>query len=294
MEPSKTNKKGKATGGSCMSYDMSNNCTAVADSYRLRSNGNDVSTSSVARASATWHKKRRTMECDPFDDSSDEEPVHRTRGRRPRRSPRNLASVSTDRTLQVDKKRAVSYTDIISTIDQPKKSRNNSDKIQLKTVETNTEIASPSKSVEDTPSEVINNIATLGFVTPLPPFSQQPTCVHCGNKGYACHNYMYSGYCTKACFHYLQHNTIGWEAGFDTGTMEKVFKTAYNEKRRVELEERHGYYSHVWVEVPKCMKLKSLRHAVLLGDNPQLCDDLAKHNKAGHNKYLEAKRNFKG
>ena len=92
----------------------------------------------------------------------------------------------------------------------------------------------------------------------------------------------------------MQNNTIGWEAGFNITAIERIFNTAYNEKRRVELEERHGYYSHVWLEVPKCMKIKSLQHAILLGDNPHLCEELSKHNKASHKKYLEAKRNFKG
>ena len=46
------------------------------------------------------------------------------------------------------------------------------------------------------------------------------------------------------------------ESGFDFDAMEKVFNSAYIEKRCVELEERHGYYNHECEEVPTCMKLK--------------------------------------
>ena len=84
------------------------------------------------------------------------------------------------------------------------------------------------------------------------------------------------------------------ESGFDFDAMEKVFNSAYIEKRRVELEERHAYYNHECEEVPTCMKLKSFKNAVLLGDNPRLCKELSVHNEAGLKQYLEAKRNFKG
>ena len=143
------------------------------------------------------------------------------------------------------------------------------------------------------PSNNVKDISSMGFVTPAKPFSEQPLCPHCENRGYSCHNKVYSTYCTKACMNYLQNNHNGWESGFDANTMEQIFEKAYNEKRRVELEENYGYYSPDNMHLPKCMINDSLRHAIELGDNPKLCDDLAKHNEGGYNMYLEAMSNHR-
>ena len=136
-------------------------------------------------------------------------------------------------------------------------------------------------------------IESLGFVDPSPPFSKQPLCTHCGNRGYACHNKVYSTYCTKACYNYLQNNENHWLAGFDNDTMEQIFITAYNEKRRVELEENHGYYCPNKFGLPMCMRNDSMIHAVSLGDNPQLCKDLDNHNELGRQRWMEAKKKYR-
>ena len=136
-------------------------------------------------------------------------------------------------------------------------------------------------------------IECLGFVSPSPPFSKQPLCNHCGNRGYACHNKVYSTYCTKACLDYLQNNTNHWLSGFDPNTMEQVFTSAYNEKRRVELEENHGYYCPNKFGLPMCMKNDSMNHAINLGDNPRLCKDLEEHNEGGRTRWLDPKKNYR-
>ena len=138
-----------------------------------------------------------------------------------------------------------------------------------------------------------HSIAGLGFVEPSPPLSSQPLCTGCGNKGYMCHHYQFSGYCTKACMSYLQMNREGWETGFNVETMERVFYNAYNEARRVTFEERFGYYSPAWVEVPDCMTKKALHIAVDLGFNVKLCNELKEHNENGKKKYEDAQNNHR-
>ena len=88
------------------------------------------------------------------------------------------------------------------------------------------------------PSNNFRDVSSMGFVTPAKPFSEQPLCPHCENRGYPCHNKVYSTYCTKACLNYLQNNHNGWESGFDPNTMEQIIEKAYNKKRPVELEEK--------------------------------------------------------
>ena len=136
-------------------------------------------------------------------------------------------------------------------------------------------------------------LATLGLVDPAPPLSVQPICISCGNKGYMCHHYQFSGYCTKACMSYLQTNREGWEAGFNVETMERIFYNAYNEARRVTFEERFGYYNPRWVEIPSCMKTKALHIAVDLGFNTKLCSELRDHNENAKKKYEEAQGNYR-
>ena len=145
-------------------------------------------------------------------------------------------------------------------------------------------------NVDDT-AKSSPSIAAMGFVKPSPPFSSQPLCTFCGNRGYMCHHYQFSGYCTKACMSYLQMNRNGWEAGFNVDNMERVFSNAYNEARRVTYEERFGYYCPGWVEIPECMKETALKTAVDLGFNPKLCSELREHNEDGKKKYEEAQTN---
>ena len=44
-----------------------------------------------------------------------------------------------------------------------------------------------------------------------------------------------------------------------------------------------------WFEIPICMRNGSLKHAVNLGYNSKLCNDLKHHNGMDKNKYIEAK-----
>ena len=64
--------------------------------------------------------------------------------------------------------------------------------------------------------------------------------------------------------------------------MEQAFIKAYSEKCRVELEEMQGYYCPGKFIVLDCMRNDSMWHAISLGDNPNLCDDLEKHNNSGY------------
>ena len=245
-----------------------------------------------SRRQAYW-KKKRAIHYSSSDEESIPPPVRRSRRNtgmnRSKSSNTNKAkssifikphSVVDDDEVQIMK---VEKAQMLSSTNAVRNNVNNDN--------TNTSCAYSGSS--STTTRQIRGIECLGFVDPSPPFSQQSLCNSCGNRGYACHNKVYSTYCTKACLDYLQNNKEGWWSGFDPDTMEQVFVTAYNEKRRVELEEMHGYYSPGRVEVPQCMKDDCMIHAIGLGDNPKLCDDLSKHNKGGYGRWLEAKKNFR-
>ena len=287
------------------SSDELRSVTPATNKYRRGSSNRTITPSSngspsIERSAARWYKKRKTIDVEGFSSENEEKETTLRRSRRRRTA-----------TVVVQNSSVKSFSSSPSTTSSHRHNNNNDDDVQIMKVKSSTmisertdrKVASVSsdkmkKVCQDKASTFTStfesSITSLGFLNPSPPFSEQPLCKHCGNRGYACHNYIYGNYCTKACLHYLHHNTFGWDAGFDPNTMEKTFANAYNEKRRVELEERHGYYSQDWKEVPRCMKLKSMAHAVTLGDNPILCSQLTAHNDAGRKKYLEAKRNFKG
>ena len=66
---------------------------------------------------------------------------------------------------------------------------------------------------------------------------------------------MYGRYCTKYAYSYIHINyrskdgSIDWPA-VCSGTVEAVFRRAYNERRRNDLEERFGYFNPNMMEVP--------------------------------------------
>ena len=78
------------------------------------------------------------------------------------------------------------------------------------------------KTTSPLTNTTVTDISSMGFVTPAKPYSEQPLCTHCDNRGFSCHNKMYSTYCTKVCLSYLQNNQDGWESGFDPSTMQQV------------------------------------------------------------------------
>ena len=124
--------------------------------------------------------------------------------------------------------------------------------------------------------------------------SPQPfeLCIHCGNQNYLCHNKVYSTYCTKACMTFLQQqNENDWMDGFNPDKMESIFFNAYNEARRVDIEERFGFYCTERFDIPECMRVNSLTASINMGYNAKLCKDLEDNNAKGKKKYLEARRN---
>ena len=293
-----------------MSFDASKNTAMSAEKYRLKSSS--VSSSQVptyqsskvlTRRAACLKRKREMLVGSSSSDEESQRFIRSTRRRRVVTAKRSACSRSLGSASDVKK----SCSDTTSVHD------NNDDDDEVKVIKVgkapvckttdsmniskaNT-YTSPSNNCSLTSTSTTSNIRgieCLGFVSPSPPFSQQHLCTHCGNRGYACHNKVYSTYCTKACLHYLQHNTDGWLAGFDPNTMEQTFIKAYNEKRRVELEENHGYFCPNHFVVPQCMRNDLMKHAINLGDNPRLCSDLEMHNVGGRQRWNEAKKNYRG
>ena len=273
-----------------MTFDLSRNTTPAADQYIIP--GSSTSSSNVTpsktdevksrRASYLRKKRERYGVESSDDDASSRRPVTRRMTR-----------------LSTNKNRASTISTHASSksVKPPQLLDNkNSTDEEIKFMKVEKAASSDSKNVHSlsassAPSKI--GLEHLGFHDPSPPFSQQPLCKYCGNKGYACHNKIYSTYCTKACYDYLQNNKQGWYSGFDQDIMEGVFVKAYNEKRRVELEENHGYYCPKSFELPQCMRSDSMKHAVILGDNPLMCHDLEKHNEGGYKRWLEAKKNYR-
>ena len=276
--------------------------TPTADKYRLKPNcTNNVTPLRTdekmqkRKNGLYWQNKYGVMNMD--DEEEDEVKPKRQRRSSNKRITRSSSQV-------VCSKKESSSTSIKQQLNQ----QNSDDEVVfMKKVETVNEVRN--NDVVSKPTKLVMNnnfcaaplskqttqigIESLGFVNPSPPFSKQPLCTHCGNRGYACHNKVYSTYCTKACYNYLQNNENHWLAGFDTDTMEQIFITAYNEKRRVELEENHGYYCPNKFGLPMCMRNDSMIHAVSLGDNPRLCKDLDNHNEGGRKRWMEAKKNYR-
>ena len=252
--------------------------TPVADKHRRSAVSTVTPVATVASyTTAKWNGDNGTFE-EPIDDlASDSSNKKKVRNVSNNRKKTTYTSTSY-------KKHSFTYAD-------------EADEVQLMKVENKKKRAEPSdktktqsecKKIKTQPS-----MASLGFVDASPPFSEQALCTSCGNRGYMCHNYQFSGYCTKACMSYLQFNHNGWQSGFNVETMERVFYNAYNEVRRVNVQERFGYYCPGWIEIPECMRKKALATAVDLGYNPKLCDELRLHNENGKKKYEEAQDNHR-
>ena len=250
---------------------------------------------STARSSRAerFHKRMKKRFLSSSDDDSDALPAKRPATKRSTRRNNTSTTAATNKRAFKSK---VHKTECNNTDDS------SDDNIQLVNVERKrSPVASDimkgqSKNVSNSVHHQSDNltIASLGFMDPSPPFSQQNRCSSCGNKGYMCHDKMYSTYCTKACMAFLQTNSGGWQLGFNVERMETTFFNAYNEKRRVDLEERFGFYNTDWFEIPDCMRKGFLQSAINLGYNPKLCSDLENHNSGGQKKYLEALKNFRG
>ena len=122
-------------------------------------------------------------------------------------------------------------------------------------------------------------------------------CALCGNYGKFCHDKRYGRYCIKAVYAYL-HNTTkvetfgeDWTA-YSSESVIAVFKKAYNEKRKCDLEDRFGYYNPNWVELPTCLSRFSLQEATDIKYNPMLIKELKIKNEEGYQKFCNAKGQY--
>ena len=82
--------------------------------------------------------------------------------------------------------------------------------------------------------------------------------------------------------------------GFCPEIMERVFKGAYNDTRRSDLQVRFGYYDPTNREIPQCMRESSLNEALNLAYDPSLVRFLEDHNGLGYSKYQRAKSMYRG
>ena len=122
-------------------------------------------------------------------------------------------------------------------------------------------------------------------------------CSGCGNHGNFCHDNRYRRYCIKAVYGFL-HNKMKnchWAHPWNDHsplTASDVFKLAYNDIRRIDLELRYGYFNPNWMEVPDCMMKNSYQDAMSLPNNPKLVKMLKSSNENGYQTYYRAKGEY--
>ena len=85
--------------------------------------------------------------------------------------------------------------------------------------------------------------------------------------------------------------SINWDS-FCKETISSVYKKAYNDRRRIDLEIRFGYLTPNWMEIPECMRRNSYQEALTLEFNTGLVKRILKHNEMGYNEYLKAKGQY--
>ena len=110
-------------------------------------------------------------------------------------------------------------------------------------------------------------------------------CPSCGNIYDYCHEKRYGKYCMKAVWKYVgdMRDIIPNE------TVENIFTKAYNDVRRADVELRHGYFISDWMKLPNCVKNKSLKDALTIGNNNRMENFLTVTDSRGKRSYCDAK-----
>ena len=115
-------------------------------------------------------------------------------------------------------------------------------------------------------------------------FMYSNICRGCQNTFEYCHERKYSKYCLKAVYSYI--NNVNEDVDCDEIT--GVFKRAYNDCRRCDVENRFGYYNPNWLDVPTCMRERSQQEAITMGNNTVMINKLKDNNEEGYRHYKEA------
>ena len=131
------------------------------------------------------------------------------------------------------------------------------------------------------------------------PTSKHHVCEYCGNKGALCQDFRYRRYCLKAVYCYLVSSERPSSArsqpwnGVNPDSVSGVFIQAYNEKRRVDIEDHFGFYNPNWMELPRCIRKLSYQDALNLAGKTNLMDLVKACNENGFKNYCNAKRRNK-
>ena len=133
---------------------------------------------------------------------------------------------------------------------------------------------------------------------PIELFGKPTTyCALCGCKGKFCHENRYGRQCLKAVYSFLHNSTKSqcfsedW-TGCCKDSIVGVYKRAYNERRKADLQFRFGFENPNWMSVPECMKRKSLKQAITIMYDPILVLELKKENEEGYQKFCLAKSHY--
>ena len=110
-------------------------------------------------------------------------------------------------------------------------------------------------------------------------------CCYCGNNYRLCHEVKYRNYCLKT----VSINYGGLKGDVSREDIENLFRRAYNDVRRADIEMRFDYYIRNWMPIPECMRRSSLVKAYEAVEDDNLQQDIEKYDMEGKKNYCLAK-----
>ena len=110
-------------------------------------------------------------------------------------------------------------------------------------------------------------------------------CCYCGNNYRLCHEVKYRNYCLKT----VSINYGGLQGDVSREDIENLFRRAYNDVRRADIEMRFDYYIRNWMPIPECMRRSSLVKAYEAVEDENLQQDIEKYDMEGKKNYCLAK-----
>ena len=119
-------------------------------------------------------------------------------------------------------------------------------------------------------------------------------CTGCGNRSAYCHERLYRFYCLKAVYSYFHNDMTNchWASHFSgssPSTVSGIYRYAYNDRCRGELDRCFGYFNLNWISIPECMEKGSFQEAMNLMNNKALQNQLKASNENGYKNYCEAR-----
>ena len=119
-------------------------------------------------------------------------------------------------------------------------------------------------------------------------------CTGCGCRSAYCHERLYRCYCLKAVYAYFHNGMTNchWAkhfSGSSPSTVSSIYRYAYNDRRRGDLDYRFGFFNSNWVSLPECMEKGSFQEAMNMMNDKKLQNELKASNENGYKNYCEAK-----